>query len=173
MAPAAADDDVLWRGSLQPARVDEHVEEIPEDGEQSGQDVHEARQHDERERGQRQPELERPLRRDAAGRDGPAVGAAHVLVDVGVENVVQSRGSAARERQPAECRGDEAQRGHAAFADEDSRGGRQEQKHHDPRLGQRDVVPPRWKGGRRDAEGRSVRAQVTMEAASEIAPSAT
>src|SRR5258708_9548536 len=38
-----ADDDVLRRRPLQPARVDEHVEEIPREGERRGQDIHRAR----------------------------------------------------------------------------------------------------------------------------------
>ena len=120
----SADHDVLGGRALQVARVDDHVEDVSEHGEQRRRHVREARQDDERERRQREPELERALRRDATGGDRSPVGSAHVLVDVAVEDVVERRGTAAGEREAAQHRGEEAERRHALRTDERSGGRR-------------------------------------------------
>ena len=150
-AGRSADDDVLRRRALEPARVDDHVEEpFPKTASSAARHVREARQHDERERRQREPELEGALGRDAAGGDGPPVGALHVLVDVAVEDVVQRRGATAGEREAAEHGREQPERRHAVRADERARGGGDQEQHHDAGLRERHVVAP----GERDADGR-------------------
>ena len=70
-ARGAADHDVLRRRALQPARVDDDVEEAADEREDRGEDVDRAREQNEGERQQREPELERPARGtrpDATGR---------------------------------------------------------------------------------------------------------
>ena len=143
-AGGAADDDVLRRRALQPARVDEHVEEVPDESERGGQDVDGAREQDEGERREDEPELERARRRHAARGDRALLRPlAHQPVDVRVEHVVERAGAAARERE-ADHRGDEeVERGSALRADEHPGRARDEQQGHDPRLRQRHVVPPR------------------------------
>ena len=152
-AGGAADDDVLRCRALQPARVDEDVEEVAGQSQQRRQHVDEACEQHERERRERQAELERPGRRDAVGRDGTAVGSPHVPVDVPVEHVIERAGAAAGERQ-ARHRDHEQPRGGETLCPDDHPAcpGKQEQAH-DPRLGQRQVVPPR-RGGHRLAPER-------------------
>ena len=140
-AGGPADDDVLRRRALQPAGVDEDVEEVPDERQRRGQDVDRAGEQHERERRQREPELERVRRRHPAGGDRPrARPLAHQRVDVAVDHVVERAGAAAGEREPDDERGQVAERRHALRADEHPADPGQEQQRHDPRLGQRHVV---------------------------------
>ena len=106
-----ADHDVLRGRALQVPRVDDHVEEVPEDGEECRENVREAREDDEREGRECEPELERTLRRDASGCHRSPVRAAHVLVDIPVEDVVESGGAATGERKAAKDGCEKAGRG--------------------------------------------------------------
>ena len=151
-AGGAADDDVLGRRALQPARVDEDVEEVAGQREQCGEHVDEAREQYERERREREPELERPRRHDTLGCDGTAVGTTHVPVDVAVEHVVERARTAAGERQPGHGDGEQPRGREAAGADDHAAGPGEQQQAHDARLGQRQVVPPRRRGHRLAAE---------------------
>ncbi len=140
----AADDDVLRRRALQPAGVDEDVERAADERHHRGEQVDPAREHDERERQQREPELERPRGSDATRGDRPRLRPlAHELVDVRVEHVVQRGGAAAGEREPAERRDGQPERRPALGAEHQSSGSGDEEQRHDPRLRQRDVVAPR------------------------------
>ena len=141
-AGGAADHDVLRRRPLQPARVDEHVEEAADEREHRGQHVHERGQQHERERHQREAELDGALGRDALLGDRAVSRAAHQPVEIAVEHVVERARAAAREREAGHRDREQAERRHAFGADEHSRGAGQQQQGHDPRLGQRDVVAP-------------------------------
>ena len=141
-AGSPADDDVLRRRALQPARVDEHVEQVPHEREHGGQDVDEAREQDERESREREPELERVLGRDAIGGDRPPRSAPHRAVDVAVEDVVERARAAAGQREPEHRHGHQPRLRPAAGADDHPAQARQQQQAHDSRLGQRHVVAP-------------------------------
>ncbi len=140
-ARGAADHDVLRRRPLQPARVDEDVEEIAAEREQRGGEVHQRVEQNERERRERDPELERELGGDPSRGDRALGGSlAHQLVDVAVEVVVERRRAAAGERETHHRHCEHAPRGHARGADERGRAAGQEQQRHHARLRQRDVV---------------------------------
>jgi hypothetical protein len=66
-----------------------------------------------------------------------------VRVDVAVEHVIQGARPAAGEREAAQRREREPGGGQAARAHDHAAGARDEEEHHDPRLGERDVVAPR------------------------------
>ena len=140
-ARRAADDDVLRRRALEPARVDEHVEEVAHEGEHGRQDVHRAGEQRERERRQREAELERVLGREAVRRHGaPARALAHQPVDVAVEHVVEGARAAAREGEP-DHRGDgDVPRRQAAGACHEAAEAGDEEQRHDARLRERHVV---------------------------------
>ena len=140
-ARSASDHDVLRSRALEPAGVDEDVEEVADEREHRGEDVHGRREERERDRREQDPELERLLGRDATGRDGTLFrAAAHERVDVAVEHVVQSRRAAARQREPEHRHGEQSERRDALRADEHSRRAGEEKQRHDPRLRQREVV---------------------------------
>ena len=158
-AGGAADHDVLRGQPLRPHRVDHHVEEAAAERQQrrpAGSRTPRARQTASAD--STTPNAVRPARRDPAGRDRPRRRARpHQPVDVAVEHVVQRAGAAAgqraaddqrRQRQPA------AGRRRARRRSSRSTGG-QHQQRHDPRLGQRHVVAPRWRSraGRARAQG--------------------
>jgi hypothetical protein len=88
-ARRAADDDVLRRRALQPPRVHQHVEQVPDEGENCGEHVDDRGQQDERERRERKAKLKRKLRAHPPVRNGSPRGPAHRAVDVAVEHVVQ------------------------------------------------------------------------------------
>ena len=139
----AADHDVLCRRALQPARVDEDVEEVSCEREQRGRQVDQRIQQHERGRGERDPELERVLRGHAAGRDRPRRGPrAHQRVDVAIEVVVQGACSTAGKREADEHRDEDLWIRRASCADERSCAAGEEQQRHHLRLGQRHVVTP-------------------------------
>ena len=143
----AADDDVLRRRALEPAGVDEDVEEVPDEREYGRQHVDRGGEERERERREQDPELERLLRRHAAGRDRALLrAAAHEHVDVAVEHVVERGRSAAGEREADHRDREEPERRHALRADEHPGGAGEEEERHDPRLRQREVVA---RGGER------------------------
>ena len=141
-AGSSADHDVLRSRPLQPARVDDDVEQTAHQGEDGREDVHRAREQDEGERQQREPELERPARRHPARRDRARPRPlAHQRVDVPVEHVVEGRRTAAGEREPHHRGHGKARSGPAPRArDHPAEAGDQQQRH-DPRLGERHVVP--------------------------------
>jgi hypothetical protein len=134
-------------------RVDEDVEETAREREDRCEDVHEAGEDDEGEGGEREPELEGALHRHAARRDRTLVGAAHVHVDVAVEDVVQRTGAPAGEREAGHRRGEEAGGRHALCADEHPSGGSQQEQNHDARLREREVIPPGGAGDGLAASG--------------------
>ena len=140
-AGGAADDDVLRRRALQPAGVDEDVEEVADERERRRQDVDAGGEDRERERRQREAELERVRRRDPVRGHGPRPRALpHQPVDVAVEHMVEGARAAARQREADHRRdGDLPRRQAARAGDEAAEAGQQEQRH-DPRLRQRDVV---------------------------------
>ena len=92
-----------------------------------------------------EPEDDRSLRLDLVGRQRPAPGAGHELVDVAVEVAVDRVRAAGRERaaderpdhEPAPVRQVDA--GHLARGEDHRRHRRDEQQLDDPWLGQRDV----------------------------------
>ncbi len=142
-ARGSADHDVLRRRALQPARVDDDVERAAGEREHGGEDVDGAREQDEGERQEHEAELERAARGDASRGDRPRLRPlAHERVDVAVEDVVERRRAAARERE-ADHRGDrDLGAGPAVGAGDHPAEARDEQERHDPRLRQRDVVAP-------------------------------
>jgi hypothetical protein len=142
-ARSAADDDVLRCRALQPAGVDEDVEEVPDERQRGREHIHGARQEHEGERRERESELEASCGRDAARGDGPLLGArAHQAIDVGVEHVVERTRAAAGQREAGHRRQEEPAVGDALRTDEHPGGAREQQQRHDSRLRQRDVVPP-------------------------------
>ena len=138
----SADDDVLRGRALEPACVDEDVEEAAGESEERREDVDEAREDDEGERREGEPELERTLGRDPASRHGPLVGAAHVYVDVAVEHVIQRARPSTGEREPRHRGDEEAARRRSLRSDEHPARRGQQEEHHDARLRQGEVVAP-------------------------------
>ena len=136
-----ADDDVLRGRALEPTGVDEDVEEVPDEREHGRQHVDGGGEKRERHGREQDPELERLLRRHAAGGDGALLGAAaHEDVDVAVEHVVERGCSAAGEREADHRDREEPERRHSLRADEHPGGAGEEEERHDPRLRQREVV---------------------------------
>jgi hypothetical protein len=134
---------------LQPARVDEHVEEVPDQRQGRRQDIDEAGKKHEREGGEHQPELQRPRSGEATCDDRAASCAvAHESVDVAVEVVVQGARSSAGECAASQYDEQLPQARHTLGTDEHSRGRGDQEEHHDARLGELDVISP---GARRHA----------------------
>ena len=150
----AADDDVLHRRALQIARVDDDVEEVPDEREHRCQHVDGACEQRERERREDEAELERPRGRHAARGDRSLLGArSHQPVDVGVEDVVErARRRRRRARARAIAAANVPSRRQPSRADEHAGGAGDEQQRHDPRLRQRHVVAPRAERQRLAAE---------------------
>ena len=159
-AGRAADDDVLRGRPLEHDRVDDDVEGDRQQGQEGGHEVDEPGHHDERDRAEDDPEDDRPLGLDLVGRQRPAAGPDHELVDVAVEVAVDRVRAASGQRaaderpqdEPAPLADPEAR--HVAGGEDHRRDGRDEEELDDPRLGQRDVGPQRVARGRGRA-GRS------------------
>jgi hypothetical protein len=140
-AGGASDDDVLRRRALEPAGVDEDIEEVADEREDRGQHVHGGPEERERESREEDSELEGLLRRHPTGRDRTSFGtASHERVDVAVEHVVERRRPATGQGEPEHRHDEEPEWRYALRADEHARGARQQEQRHDPRLRQREVV---------------------------------
>ncbi len=94
-AGPAADDDVLGRAALEPHRVDHGVVEETHQRQHGRQQIDKHREQEKRQRAQAQPECQRNIRRNTAGRNRPDPGAiAQDLVDVMVIGHVDGPGPA-------------------------------------------------------------------------------
>ena len=146
-AGGSPDHDVVTRRALQPARVDEHVEQVAGECEAGGQKVDSPGQEGKRRRGEGEPELERLGRRDAAGGDRPRARATpHQPIDVAVDDVVQRARAAAGQAESDECLRGTCQRRQAGGTHDHRRASGEQQQAHDARLRQRDVVAPASRG---------------------------
>ena len=148
-----ADDDVLGRRPLHDHRVDDDVERDREQRQERREEVDEPGEDDERHDAEDEAEDDGPLRVDLVGRQRPAAGPDHQLVDVAVE-VAVDRVRAARRERPADERPDRQPRpvaeldaGHLAGREDHRRDGRHEQQLDDPRLRERDVGTQRVGAG--------------------------
>src|SRR3989441_1160840 len=171
---APGDDDVLRGRPLEPERIDEDVEERPGDRERGGEQVRKEREHDERDDVERDPPGDRQARRDAMRRQRPVSRAAHPLVEVAVEIVVEGRRPAARGRAADERRNEDPERRYPVRGEEHPAERRDQEQRHDRGLRERDEVANelalgrgRSPGDRRErddaapeqARGRRVRAE--------------
>ncbi len=138
----AADHDVLGRRALEHAGVHDNVEEVSGQRQHRRQRVHGGGQEDEGSRREREPELERPRRRDPAGCHGPAVRARHRPVEVAVDQMIERAGATARKREARHGGDEAARRRRSTGADDHAAGAGQEKQAHDPRLREGDVVAP-------------------------------
>ena len=135
----AADDDVLWRISLQPHRIHDDVEENREGEQRGGFDIEgESKDHDCAAR-KNKSECKRLGARDPAARDRTPGRASHHRIDVGVVPHVEHAGGASSGGDGKDCNGPKqriqvTRRNHQA----NERG--EHRKQHHARLHERDEI---------------------------------
>ena len=141
-AGSAADDDVLRRPTLQPHRVDRHVEENREGKERSGQPIGDEPQHRDRADRQRHAEGQRLPGQYPPRRNRPLCGARHHGIDIGIEPHVERARSACPDRDAQQGRKSQHRMELAGRHHQPDERGENHEVHH-PRLHEHYIVADR------------------------------